>query len=88
MIKPGALLINVSQPELVDREALREALASAHLGGYALDIFYEEPAAANEPLTQFRNIIITPHLGGSPRTNALNDFEELLIGMARTLKGS
>jgi phosphoglycerate dehydrogenase-like enzyme len=86
MIKPGALLINVSQPELVDREALREALASGHLGGYGLDIFYEEPAAANEPLTRFRNVIITPHLGGSPRTNALNDFEELLMGMARILK--
>jgi phosphoglycerate dehydrogenase-like enzyme len=86
MIKPGALLINVSQPELVDREALREALASGRLGGYGLDIFYEEPAAANEPLTRFRNVIITPHLGGSPRTNALKDFEELLMGMARTLQ--
>lgn len=86
-IKPGALLINVSQPELVDREALAEALSSGHLGGYGLDIFYEEPAAANEPLTRFRNVIITPHLGGSPRTNALKDFEELLMGMAFTLKG-
>jgi phosphoglycerate dehydrogenase-like enzyme len=85
MIKPGALLINVSQPELVDREALREVLASGRLGGYGLDIFYDEPADANEPLTQFRNVIITPHLGGSPRTNALNDFEELLIGMAQKL---
>ena len=86
MIKPGALLINVSQPELVDREALREALASGHLGGYGLDIFYEEPADANDPLTRFQNVIITPHLGGSPRTNALNDFEELLMGMARALR--
>jgi phosphoglycerate dehydrogenase-like enzyme len=85
MIKPGALLINVSQPELVDREALREALASSHLGGYGLDIFYEEPADAHDPLTQFRNVIITPHLGGSPRTNALNDFEEMLVGMAQKL---
>ena len=85
-MKPGALLINVSQPELVDREALREALASGRLGGYGLDIFYEEPAGTNDPLTQFRNVIITPHLGGSPRNNALNDFEEMLGGMARALK--
>jgi len=87
MIRTGALLINVSQPDLVDRAALREALAAGRLGGYGLDIFYEEPAAADEPLTQFRNIIITPHLGGSPRTNALNDFDELLMGLAQTLKG-
>ncbi|MGE5305881.1 MAG: NAD(P)-dependent oxidoreductase, partial [Alphaproteobacteria bacterium] len=86
LIKAGALLINVSQPDLVDREALREALASGQLGGYGLDIFYEEPAEAKDPLTQFRNVIITPHLGGSPRTNALNDFEEMLMGMARTLR--
>jgi phosphoglycerate dehydrogenase-like enzyme len=86
MVKPGALMINVSQPDLVDREALREALAAGRLGGYGLDIFYEEPADDDEPLTQFRNIIITPHLGGSPRTNALNDFEELLLGLAQTQK--
>jgi phosphoglycerate dehydrogenase-like enzyme len=87
MIKAGALLINVSQPELVDREALREALASGRLAGYGLDTFYEEPADANDPLIKFRNIIITPHLGGSPRSNALNDFEEFLMGLAQTLKG-
>jgi phosphoglycerate dehydrogenase-like enzyme len=88
MLKSGALLINVSQPEMVDREALRDALTSGRLGGYGLDIFYEEPAAANEPLTQFRNVIITPHLGGSPRTNALEDFEEMLMGMDETLRGA
>jgi phosphoglycerate dehydrogenase-like enzyme len=86
-MKPGALLINVSQPDLVDREALREALATGHLGGYGLDIFYEEPADANDPLLKFPNVIITPHLGGSPRTNALHDFEELLTRMAQTFKG-
>jgi phosphoglycerate dehydrogenase-like enzyme len=85
MIKPGALLINVSQPELVDREALREALASGRLGGYGLDIFYEEPADAADPLIRFPNVIVTPHLGGSPRSNALEDFDELLIRMAQTL---
>ncbi len=86
-IKRGALLLNVAQPELVDRDALREALASGHLGGYGLDIFYEEPADANDSLLKFRNVIITPHLAGSPRTNALNDFEELLMKMALVLKG-
>jgi phosphoglycerate dehydrogenase-like enzyme len=86
-MKPGALLINVSQPDLVDREALRDALATGHLGGYGLDIFYEEPADANDPLLKFPNVIITPHLGGSPRTNALKDFEELLTGMAQTFQG-
>ena len=85
LIKPGAFLVNVSQPHLVDREALRDALASGRLGGYGLDSFYEEPGDADDPLLKFRNVIITPHLGGSPRQNWLDDIEELLVNLARAL---
>jgi phosphoglycerate dehydrogenase-like enzyme len=85
IIKPGAFLINVSQPYLVDREALQQALATARLGGYGLDTFYEEPGDANDPLLKFTNVIISPHLGGSPRQNSLNDIEELLVSLARAL---
>jgi phosphoglycerate dehydrogenase-like enzyme len=85
VLKPGAFLINVSQPQLVEREALREALASGRLGGYGLDTFYEEPGDAADPLLKFRNVIVTPHLGGSPRQNWLDDIEELLVNLARAL---
>jgi phosphoglycerate dehydrogenase-like enzyme len=84
-IKPGAFLINVSQPNLVEREALREALASGHLGGYGLDTFYEEPGDASDPLIQFPNVIVTPHLGGSPRWNSLDDIEEVIVSLGRLL---
>jgi phosphoglycerate dehydrogenase-like enzyme len=84
-IKPGAFLINVSQPNLVEREALRQALASRRLGGYGLDTFYEEPGNANDPLIQFPNVIVTPHLGGSPRWNSLDDIEEVTVNLARAL---
>ncbi len=85
IIKPGAFLINVSQPQLVEREALRQALATDRLGGYGLDTFYEEPGDADDPLLKFRNVIISPHLGGSPRFNSLDDIEELLANLARCL---
>ena len=85
IIKPGALLINVSQPQLVHREALREALASGRLGGFGLDTFYDEPGDAGDPLIRFRNVIASPHLGGSPRQNSLDDIEELLVNLAREL---
>jgi phosphoglycerate dehydrogenase-like enzyme len=85
MIKPGALLVNVSQPQLVDRAVLIETLASGRLGGFALDVPYEEPGRADDPLLGFPNVIVTPHLGASPRQNSLDDFEELLVNLAREL---
>jgi phosphoglycerate dehydrogenase-like enzyme len=88
MMKPGAFLINVSQPELVDREAVLEALSAGRLGGFGLDPPYEEPAPARDPLLRFRNVIITPHLGGSPRANALGDFEEMLAKIDSALADS
>lgn len=86
IIKPGAFLINVSQPNQVDREALRVALASGRLGGFGLDTFYEEPGDANDPLIKFPNVIITPHLGGSPRWNSLDDIEEVIVSLAHALR--
>lgn len=86
VIKPGAYLINVSQPNLVDREALRQVLASGRLGGYGLDTFYEEPGDADDPLLKFPNVIVTPHLGGSPRWNSLDDIEEVVVSLAQALR--
>lgn len=86
LMKTGAFLINVSQPNLVEREALRHALASGKLGGYGLDTFYEEPGDANDPLIKFRNVIISPHLGGSPRQNSLDDIEEVIVNLGRVLQ--
>jgi phosphoglycerate dehydrogenase-like enzyme len=86
LIQQGALLINVSQPQLIDREALTEALASGRLGGFGLDTFYEEPAHEDDSLIHFPNVIVTPHLGGSPRFNALEDFAELLLNLAHALR--
>jgi phosphoglycerate dehydrogenase-like enzyme len=85
MIRPNAMLINVSQPSLIDRAALVEALKSQRLGGFAMDGFYEEPAHDNDPLLEFKNVIITPHLGGSPRFNSLDDIQELLENLAKGL---
>jgi phosphoglycerate dehydrogenase-like enzyme len=85
LIKPGAFLINVSQPNLVERHALQRALESKRLGGFGLDTFYEEPGDASDPLIQFRNVIVTPHMGGSPRWNSLDDIEEVIVNLGRLL---
>ena len=84
-MKRGASLINVSRSGIVDRDALIEALESGHLGGFALDPLYEEPGRSNDELLQFDNVMLTPHTAAQPRFNALNDFRDLLTGLAKAL---
>ncbi len=60
----GALLINTSRGELVDEEAVAEALRSGHLGGAALDVRRREPPGPHDPLADCPNLILTPHVAG------------------------
>lgn len=85
-MKPGARLINVARAEIVEREALQDALASGHLGGFALDPLYEAPGRADDPLLAFDNVVITPHLAAQPRFNALDDFSDLISQLNTRLK--
>lgn len=82
-IKPGAVIVNVSRPDAMEREALIDALRSGRLGGLGLDPPYESPGRENDALTGFDNVVVTPHFAGSPRFNALDDFEEIIKGIAK-----
>jgi phosphoglycerate dehydrogenase-like enzyme len=85
VMKPGACIVNVSRAELIDRQALLEALRSGHLAGFALDSQYEEPGRPDDELLSFDNVILTPHMAGSPRLNGLADIEDIIAGLAEAL---
>jgi phosphoglycerate dehydrogenase-like enzyme len=85
LMKPGACIVNISRAELVDRDALLGALRSGHLGGFALDPLYEEPGRPDDELLSFDNVILTPHMAGSPRFNGLQDIENVIAGLADAL---
>jgi phosphoglycerate dehydrogenase-like enzyme len=60
-MKPDACLINVGRGPLVDEPSLAAALRNKKIGGAALDVFPKEPLAANSPLWDLPNLLITPH---------------------------
>ena len=63
-MKPDAYLINVGRGSLVDHTALAAALRNQTIGGAALDVFDKEPLAADSPLWDLENLLITPHTAG------------------------
>jgi phosphoglycerate dehydrogenase-like enzyme len=84
-IKHGACIVNVANAAIINREALIESLRAGRLGGVALDVHYQEPVTDDDELLSFNNVILTPRMAGSPRFNGLNDFEQLITGLAREL---
>ena len=66
MMKPGARIVNVARGELIDDEALIEALDQDKLAGAALDVFSQEPPGES-PIVNHPKVVVTPHLGASTR---------------------
>lgn len=62
----GAVFVNAARGDLVDEDALIEALASGKLAAAGLDCFREEPGG-NPKLAAFDNVFMTPHIGSATR---------------------
>ena len=62
MMKPTAILINAARGEIVDGEALLEALTNRRIAGAGLDVFDPEPLPADSPFFALDNVFLTPHM--------------------------
>lgn len=85
-MKKGSYLINYSRGSVVEIDALKDAIESNHIAGAAIDVFPEEPESKNDkfvsPLQGYKNVILTPHIGGSTeeaQVNIGNDVASKLI---------
>ena len=64
LMKDGAYLINCARGNVVDEDALLDALNSGKVAGAGIDVFAKEPTA-NEALVNHPNVSVTPHIGAS-----------------------
>lgn len=65
LMKPGAILVNLSRGGVVDERALYEALSSGRLAGAGLDVHENESDGHVSPLAALDNVLLTPHIGAS-----------------------
>ena len=64
-MKTTGILVNTSRGEILNEDALCEALLNGNIRGAGLDVFSREPLQENSPLRKLENVILTPHLGAS-----------------------
>lgn len=84
MMKEGAVLINTSRGNMVDIDALLDALDSGKLAGYGVDVYTEEPCQ-NERLLHHPKVSMTPHIGASTKEAQLRIGEEIVAIIRREL---
>jgi phosphoglycerate dehydrogenase-like enzyme len=63
-MRSDAVLINIARGEVVDQDALVEALRAGTIAGAGLDVTTPEPLPADHPLWELPNAILTPHISG------------------------
>ena len=70
-VKRGAIIVNTSRGAVIDTRALVKALEEGWIAGAGLDVYEEEPLNPNHPLTGFKNVVLTPHIGSATRETRL-----------------
>jgi D-2-hydroxyacid dehydrogenase (NADP+) len=61
LLPAGAGIVNIARGEIIDEAAMTARLTDGRLGGAYLDVFEEEPLAAESPLWDLPRVIVSPH---------------------------
>jgi D-3-phosphoglycerate dehydrogenase len=81
-MKPTVLLINAARGEIIDTDALIDALNNKKIAGAALDVFEKEPLPPDSKLIEYAknndNLIITPHIAASTNEAVHRAAEEVV----------
>jgi phosphoglycerate dehydrogenase-like enzyme len=64
-MRPNAYLVNIGRGEVIDQNAMIEALKANRIAGAGLDVFEREPLEPESELWDLENVILTPHMSGA-----------------------
>lgn len=87
MLKPGAVVVNVSRAQLIDNSALLAALQSGHVSGAGFDVYEKEPTESGDELTNHPNVVCTPHSANTVDTHKMA-LDASISNIKRVLAGS
>ena len=94
LMKPGALLINVARAAIVDEGALYASLKDGHLGGAALDVWWQYPTPAEQnrrpsrcPFHELPNVLVTPHCSSTTEATAERRWSAVAANLDRFARG-
>jgi phosphoglycerate dehydrogenase-like enzyme len=86
-LRGDAVVINVGRGELIDEEAIAEALGEGRIRGAALDVFVQEPLPEASPLWAQPNALITPHVSATTHGFWRRELDLILDNLSRYERG-
>ena len=89
LMKPNAILVNVSRGAVTDEKAVAEALKNHTIGGFATDVYSVEPMENISPLNEikdFENVLLTPHMAWGAYESRIRCINEIAEKIAAYIK--
>lgn len=75
LMKPTAVIVNTARGNIIDEEALYEALKSGQIAGAGVDVFAKEPLPVDSPLLALENAVLTPHVSSQTVESLWNIYK-------------
>lgn len=86
-MRPGSVIVNVTRGEIIELDALIDAVDSGHLRGAALDVVEGEPLPQDHRIFEIDNIVMTPHTAGASQRRAGRNLERFCENLRRYRRG-
>lgn len=85
LMKPEAFLVCTARGNIIDEQALRQALDEGRLAGAGIDVFSTEPFDPSNPLLGAKNIAMSPHCAGRGKEGVIRSFNNAIENIRRCL---